>query len=357
MTKIEVSCRKRRIGFTLIELLVVIAIIAVLIALLLPAVQQAREAARRTQCKNNLKQFGLALHNYHDVFNTLPRNVQGTTFDGGGGDGWRSASSHTMLLPYIDAAPLYGQINFNLNICCNDGGSPGALHNESAGFPFQNSRVINAFLCPSDGASVVKGPNNYAMSAGPNKTFNIPNGEQNGAFNRGFALRLGDILDGTSNTIFMGEIVKGGTGGAPNSQSNLADIRNGSGTAADGSAAGLNSYPGGLTQATVDGWGTTCLGIASISGERSGERWYLGENGRTIFNTLLAINSPFPNCSFHCGGCHMDGSGLWGARSQHTGGAHFLMGDGAVRFLSSNLDWLTYQKLGARSDGGAVGEF
>jgi prepilin-type N-terminal cleavage/methylation domain-containing protein len=99
----------RRRGFTLIELLVVIAIIAILIALLLPAVQQAREAARRTQCKNNLKQIGIALHNYHDVYNAVPLQATftvGSTFTG--------YSIHARLLPYIEAGPLFNQLNFNV---------------------------------------------------------------------------------------------------------------------------------------------------------------------------------------------------------------------------------------------------
>ena len=112
MKKMSSSSRRdQRGGFTLIELLVVIAIIAVLIALLLPAVQQAREAARRTQCKNNLKQLGLALHNYHDVFTIFPRGTSGPVIEGLGGDGWRTYSAHAMILPYIDQAPLYSMVS------------------------------------------------------------------------------------------------------------------------------------------------------------------------------------------------------------------------------------------------------
>lgn len=120
-----VNLRKNRVrGFTLIELLVVIAIIAILIALLLPAVQQAREAARRTQCKNNLKQLGLALHNYHDVFNTFPPNganapSQGPSCGGRFNQSWLSWSGMAMLLPYIEQANIYNQINFSNQWNCN----------------------------------------------------------------------------------------------------------------------------------------------------------------------------------------------------------------------------------------------
>ena len=348
-----------RSGFTLIELLVVIAIIAVLIALLLPAVQQARESARRTQCKNNLKQLGLALHNYHDVTNMLPRLNLGSIRDGSG-DGWRSHSAQTMILPYIDRAALYSKINFDVNACCDNGGGP--YNMETAGNPtgvqMNIQAPIAAFLCPSDQAIPgMAGPNNYAVCIGPNKGFNIPVAEMNGAFNRTPSFGLSALTDGTSNTILMSEIVKSGGGGAPTSQSYLAGSRNGSGIAVDGNAAGLNSYPGGLTKGQVDIWGTACAAVAAVSGERIGERWYHGEAGRTGVGTLLGINSKFPNCSFHCNGCHYDGSTLFGARSLHTGGAHHLMGDGAVRFISENVDWQTYQRLGSRNDGETVGEY
>ena len=108
------SIQKRKHGFTLIELLVVIAIIAVLIALLLPAVQQAREAARRTQCKNNLKQTGLALHNYHDTFNQFPSAFGNQTVNSSGGERW-GHSQWVSLLPYFDQAPLFNQWNFLAN--------------------------------------------------------------------------------------------------------------------------------------------------------------------------------------------------------------------------------------------------
>src|SRR5262245_42410440 len=122
--------RRRASAFTLIELLVVIAIIAVLVALLLPAVQQAREAARRSQCKNNLKQFGLALHNYHEAFSTFPmaetNPSNGPACNGGPGAGWCGFSVHVMLLPYLDQGPLYNQINFLINACSyNTGCLPG----------------------------------------------------------------------------------------------------------------------------------------------------------------------------------------------------------------------------------------
>ena len=124
----------RQAGFTLIELLVVIAIIAVLIALLLPAVQAAREAARRSQCVNNLKQFGIALHNYHDVIGSLPAGHQGT--------GWQDFGPQVMLLPYMEQAPLFNSFNFNNNL---GGASPG-----TPALTTVQLTKLNVLLCPSD---------------------------------------------------------------------------------------------------------------------------------------------------------------------------------------------------------------
>src|SRR4029077_6628577 len=128
---------RRSRGFTLIELLVVIAIIAVLVALLLPAVQQAREAARRSQCKNNLKQLGLALYNYHDSLGTYPVNF---AVRGGGGGQAIADTGHswlTMILPYVDLGPLYNSINHNANLS----GTPGNITAANT--------VVQVFLCAS----------------------------------------------------------------------------------------------------------------------------------------------------------------------------------------------------------------
>ena len=212
MPEHKVLCR--RPGFTLIELLVVIAIIAVLIALLLPAVQQAREAARRTQCRNNLKQFGLAIHNYHDNFNLVPPGwigVTGNQPDVSGINGWSWASR---LLPQLDQSALYNQINFNLQV--------GNASNATA-----RATTVNVFECPSD--LVVKkwtipaaGTTNpladvagasYAGVFGKDEV-DFCNGlaagvpcTSNGMFFLNSNVRFADVTDGLSTTLLVGERV------------------------------------------------------------------------------------------------------------------------------------------------------
>ncbi|MCA9046851.1 MAG: DUF1559 domain-containing protein, partial [Planctomycetaceae bacterium] len=198
----------RHRGFTLIELLVVIAIIAVLIALLLPAVQQAREAARRSQCKNNLKQIGLALHNYHDTFTVFPpgyitRNINNTamaTMESGPGFAWG-----TMILPYIDQAPLYNHFDFNEDATDH--------HNAEHG-----SEFLPVFACPSDpqpnkftvtdggGTTYELGSANYVGIFGYGSvTMNAGQPQGDGLFYRNSRKGMRDVTDGTSNTIMVGE--------------------------------------------------------------------------------------------------------------------------------------------------------
>lgn len=187
----NISIRKPR-GFTLIELLVVIAIIAILIALLLPAVQQAREAARRTQCKKNLKQLGLGLHNYHDVHRCFPFGHEGTT---------KSFSAFSMLLPYLEQANVYNQIDFNVPVSHANNAVP--LLTE-----------LPAFRCPSDLANAlpaIGGATNYFANKGAGVLWGHPTGPnaifqpQNGVMYNGSKVRMADITDGSSNTAAMCE--------------------------------------------------------------------------------------------------------------------------------------------------------
>ncbi|MEK6257081.1 MAG: DUF1559 domain-containing protein [Planctomycetota bacterium] len=330
--------RKRR-AFTLIELLVVIAIIAVLIALLLPAVQQAREAARKTQCKNNLKQFGLALHNYHDTYTVFPQGTFGSVRDSCTGTcAWRGFSTHAMLLPYIDQAPLYSGIDFNL------------MYNEVPNLALSQKK-INAFQCPSDqrwpGAEA---GNNYVVSAGPSTYWGVAQADKVGMFKWQTSVSMAAISDGTSNTIAVSESTTGSGGTTFDLKRVL--VRN-------------VPFPGGMpnsfaTPGQLDSYGQTCRttgagGGAAIHNHVRRE-WMNGIGGQTIFNTLNPPNSPNPDCH-PCAGCGWyDSAGVWNARSNHTGGVHTLMADGAVRFVGDNTDINTWQALGGVSDGRNVGE-
>jgi prepilin-type processing-associated H-X9-DG protein len=347
----------------LIELLVVIAIIAVLIALLLPAVQQAREAARRSQCKNNLKQFGLALHNYHEAFSTFPEgefdpsNLAAPGNSGWGG--WCGFSTHVMLLPYLDQGPLYNRLNFMINCCSYSTQYPSPAQggpNMPAG---TNDGVLDnvrlpIFLCPSDpGTNRFVAANNYAGSMGPGFCWSTWTGD-NRANNVGVFVvcknvSIASILDGTSNTIGVGEILTGSNGATvPRSGDWFFD-----GVGSD-SWSPL-SFP---SLATVQGWAAPC--IAGTNGKNNwaaGAQWFKGSPGITLFNELLPPNSPIPNCSDHCNGCDADGASLIASRSMHTGGVQVLMMDGSVRFVSDAINYTTWQALGGREDGRIPGSF
>ncbi|QDT82079.1 DUF1559 domain-containing protein [Gimesia maris] len=356
----QITSRRRR-GFTLIELLVVIAIIAILIALLLPAVQQAREAARRSACKNNLKQLGLAMHNYHETHGIFPRanfEKQNDSTYGYGNYSYFSFSAQTMLLPFLDQANVYNQFNFSL--------APNQAPNDTV-----KRAVIPAFLCPSDLSNIQNGGgyglgpgNNYAVCAGPSifwfgfapSTNTSPTNLQHqvGMFNYRKAIRIRDLTDGSSNIIAAGELMKGDGNNDASLIGEGDTIRGGS----RGSTA--SSFP---SYNDVKNWGASCLAkknsppASPAPRGDTGSNWVYGNGGLTVFNTLLNPNSEYPNC-VTCSSCGTnDAPGLFPARSRHVGGVHVLMGDGATRFISANIDNTTWQNLGAIQDGNVLGEF
>ena len=320
----------RRKAFTLIELLVVIAIIAVLIALLLPAVQQAREAARRTQCKNNLKQMGLAFHNYHDTYLYLP-SASGQT-----NAGWPS-SVWVAILPFVDQAPLYQQWNFTLAdqgwICSSPGGvaNPNRVLANNANLPW--------IVCPSSSlplrvapCGVVQNSQYFGISgASPTASFtdttgwttNCPSAEisfRGMVLTREF-LNLRDCADGTSNTLLVGEVSSLITNPSTNIQ--------------------LDSRPG-------KNWG-----------------WTMGTHTSWVNNwqvTTVTVKYP-PNAPVYASACGVQQGGgdhergLCPLASSHTGGVQVLLTDGSVRFLSNNINMDTLTYLAIRNDNRVVGEF
>jgi prepilin-type N-terminal cleavage/methylation domain-containing protein len=338
---------QRRSGFTLIELLVVIAIIAILIALLLPAVQQAREAARRSQCRNNLKQIGLALHNYHDAHNMFPRLAYAKPNPGNptwGDLPWEGFGPHTMILPYIDQAPAYNRLNFSVSMT----NSPNVEISRE---------LMNAYLCPSDvpwtpGDTTWTGGrgNNYVFSTGPNFSYGVGIGVQRGHFNLDKNVRIAALTDGTSNVIAASERCHG------DSSSNRFIIE---GDAVQLGHGGLNSI-GGNEFMTADALRTQinalCPVPAGAGGHYSviGETWMRPANGWTMFSTMQSPNNKLQDCV--AAGGLTDGIGLITARSRHTGGVHGLMGDGSVRYFSDSIDHLNWQRAGCADDGNTLGD-
>jgi len=324
--------RARR-GFTLIELLVVIAIIAVLVALLLPAVQQAREAARRSSCKNNLKQLGLALHNYHDTYTKFPQGQ----FQIEGANGWEGNGIMVPLLPYLDQAPLYNQWNFNVTYLSGSNVTP-------------SRTKIAAFRCPSDrdypGAEAGV---NYAGCGGA--SINIWSADSNGVFPRLVSASMASVQDGTSNVIAFSEMLTG-----DNSQAGVSDsdiVQNGSAP-----AFANQNFPTAaeILTAEVACNALSTTGAASLS--QNGRHWSSPHPSQARFNTSAPPNWKGRSCAF--GGAFgqaADRNGIYAARSRHTGGVHVTLVDGSVRFVSENIDLLTWQRLGAKDDGNPVGEF
>jgi prepilin-type N-terminal cleavage/methylation domain-containing protein/prepilin-type processing-associated H-X9-DG protein len=357
----------RRPGFTLIELLVVIAIIAVLIALLLPAVQAAREAARRAQCTNNLKQIGLALHNYHSTSDCFPGaypTVTSGAFPIQYSGTWGSWGPTSQILPFMEAGPLSASLNFSLP----NQGQTGYLAN-TTGFSIK----LNTLICPSSpslSATLAWGStapgNSYFASVGSSTMWlaawspgNPVGTRPNGMFMfLSPAIGLRDITDGSSNTIAYGEWR---IGDFNSSQLSIQDVIGIGGTYIGGTIdTPSNNMPfgGSLLQTYVN----TCAGAAAGSvgnatNNRSwiGQDWAPGMFGHSLGNLLMAPNAPYPNCVATVGNGDFDQPGRFGLGSWHSGGANVCMADGSVRFIKSTTALPTIWALGSISQGEVLG--
>jgi prepilin-type N-terminal cleavage/methylation domain-containing protein/prepilin-type processing-associated H-X9-DG protein len=361
---------RKRHGFTLIELLVVISIIAVLIALLLPAVQSAREAARRAQCVNNLKQLGLAMHNYHASAGAFPPGCDstnaylGTPFPNNLSS-WTSWSAQAMLLPYVEQTPLYNAANFNW-ACCWDG-----MYDAINSTVY--STKIKSFLCPSDAlagvgnvVAYIANINSYAGSIGTT-TAQYPNdGNTTGVFklynpniNAGLSVTLAELTDGTSNTIAFGEGLVGDYGKTTYRGNGMAGPPD---NAIVESLYDAKVNPVAVTQAlqscNVFWKSGTLFGDTTGLKQYTGQVWAQGERGWTLFNTVVPPNSknyPWHSCRLGtCLECAPEGSSFVNASSNHPGGANFAMGDGSVRFIKDSIDMVVYESLGTRNGGEVI---
>ena len=353
------STRRHARGFTLIELLVVIAIIAVLIALLLPAVQAAREAARRSQCVNNLKQLGLAMHNYQSSTNSFPIGAGYPTglSDGKIKNGWGSWSAQSQMLPFLEQTPLYNSINFSLPNLSAAGN--GQESNTTA-----TTTIFNGFLCPSSlpypgtfFGKVSPGLDYFASLGGSLNQYDF-NGSAspNGVFrNGGSAIGDRDLKDGTSNTIAMAEWR---TGDNDNNRLSVPQdiVENNAwpmGVAGQ-SSVNLNMPRGG---GGLNTWLATCASNARTGAHRSflGQFWCEALIGRTLGNTVVAPNSNYPNCANFLYGGDTDGAyGNFGMSSYHPGGANALFADGSVHFLKATTNQVVIWALGSRNQGEVI---
>ena len=333
----------RRRGFTLIELLVVIAIIAILVSLLLPAVQQAREAARRSQCNNNLKQLALACHNYQSTYKMLPSNraTGSGIFSPTPGANVRTASWIMGILPYLDQQPLFDAIDFNFE-AANDprnGANPGAAATfNNPGVP-SNAMVVRtvipALVCPSDGVSEPRMQNRA----------NRPGDHEHAVTN--YKGNLGSRWDwGSFRSVAAPHNVMRGSGGGRN---------------------GLDHGNGPLIRSTnqksytrfakiSDGLTNTYLIGEAVPAfcNHTGWAWF---NGSTA-TTAVPLNAP-AQCAAATGNapipdliaCHGNWPNNYSFKSLHTGGGNFALADGSVQFVSETIDLETYRRMGNMMDG------
>jgi prepilin-type N-terminal cleavage/methylation domain-containing protein/prepilin-type processing-associated H-X9-DG protein len=300
-------------GFTLIELLVVIAIIAVLIALILPAVQASREAARRSQCLNNLKQIGLALQNYHSMAGVFPPGRTRSMIDGRG----HCFGALAQMLPQLEQAAIYNAINF-------DHSADRSLENHTS-----RATVIESFVCPTDFFRVLRsgsGPTSYMMATGTV----YPIARSDGVLFENSSVRLADVTDGSAQTVCFSETIR--SDGRP--ENNYITLKP--------DDMPLTNFQ---SQCTQD----------QITEDARGARWIYGAPGLSMYNHRRPPNDPAWDC--RAGGPQsIQNNSAWNAvshdiaaRSRHTGGAHATFADGHVAFVSDSVDATIWRALGSRN--------
>ena len=361
---------RRRSGFTLIELLVVIAIIAVLVSLLLPAVQQAREAARRTQCKNNMKQLGLAVHNFEETYSKMPYGMLRRDGNGFGHPSFgvapeenRRYAFHFQLLPYIEQSSLFSWFD-QMNFGNNDknrlpDGTFGTTSWEGNWF---HKQLVTTFLCPSNqgsnwneshdptsggrysrcdyyanaGRRGYPGYNATRPSlwnpfgpgtdvtpwSGAGSQTSMQRGRADGPFTRNIQYKFRDITDGLTNTIMLGE------------RSYFDPVFDASGPILTSCGGASN------TSTKIGNWGW----------------WSFGAEGNAFLSTGVPINYRLRTCSDMADPLRYDDR-INAMGSLHAGGVNVTLMDGSVRFISENISSLVFNSLGTRSGGEVVGEF
>jgi prepilin-type N-terminal cleavage/methylation domain-containing protein/prepilin-type processing-associated H-X9-DG protein len=316
-----------RRGFTLIELLVVVAIIGVLIALLLPAVQQAREAARRSQCVNNLKQIGLAIHAYADSYDVFPAGRSSIVEAVVGGENW---SVHSFLLPWLEQGAAFDALNFHLR-------PDTAIENDTA-----QRLWVQTYLCPSDSHSLknLNGPTNYRACIGSS----FEQGpENNGVFVQLNWIKPGGVTDGLSKTVFFSERIRGdGDDDRVSPQSDCFRIRN--------------------ADDTLDKVYRACSNLKigdqigpALQSSAMGRFWVTGHMYTTRYNHVLTPNritcgrmlASAPDVDTRVN----NNGGAVTATSRHAGGVNALLGDGSVTFIGDSVALSTWRAYATRAEG------
>lgn len=333
-----------RRGFTLVELLVVIAIIGVLVALLLPAVQAAREAARRSACSNNLKQMGLAMHNYHDVYGKFARNYTLV-----GGNAWEALSANYAILPYVEQQPLYDLQQPN-------------LANWSWTYGNTMNTKLSVFLCPSAPPGSRRGSHpqgwdgpggNYAWSTGSRIETVWAGDNFNGIISYQTDRKMADVTDGLSNTLLASEVLAGSgqTSGSGRFPYDVFYAGNGVFT-----AVANREFP---TQAELNTIGSTAKNSPTGFKSNNGNMWAWYAAAFSTLTTAAPPNWSYPSAGGDCcpGGSHDWGYGIIPPRSRHPGVVNAVLGDASVRTISNTIDILTFQRLGNRRDGQVLGNF
>ena len=354
----------RRRGFTLIELLVVIAIIAVLIALLLPAVQAAREAARRIQCVNNMKQMGLAIHNYHSTHGAFPMGASSGMYDASlVYNAKQNLSLHAAILPFLEQTAIYNAINFNWG-CEDNTGVICYQVNKTA-----TVAKISAFCCPSDPNAGVpdfngtSNTNNYYGCVGTTMTFsqigttapyanlNVTNINMptTGLFAFHLSNGLNTCIDGSSNTIAFAEAVVG-------NQQQIAGNKR-IGVVGVAAIQAFEAYDASANLANTIAALNACQNAWKAktgTDLQRGENWAHAAMCMTLFNTIGTPNDFGDSWTY----CSRIGSGaradINSADSFHAGGVNVTMADGSVRFIKDTVNRQTWMALGTKAGGEVI---
>lgn len=332
--------RRRRGAFTLIELLVVIGIVGVLAGLLLPAVQSAREAARRASCANNLRQIGLAIHAYHSDYGCFPVSWTFQTDHPEAGP-YGYYSPLTRVLPYLEMRTLYNSINFESGTHpidvpgCNTDFWPQLRVNAVNVTAY--STGVGTFLCPSDGGPFVSAGNNYRGNAGIG--YSVKGGvtrpdSGNGLFPEAVVVSMAHVTDGLSQTAAFSERLRGsGQVGRPVPHRDSYDLEG-------------TPYTADLL---IDSCRSAASGPHSGTAFAAGGRWWFWVGyERTQYNHAQSPNGRVPDCLW---GCAVTSVGMATARSNHPGGVNVVMGDGSVRFERDGTEVHVWRALGSRSGG------